>query len=96
MAVSCFCTVFNTEFEKLCDCLLLFRFNTFVNIDFIQIKIGHPWGIWSYFCGSSLRGEVGWVRGCVETGGVGTKLRRETSTSVRMGDSWWEERCLYF
>ena len=38
MTVS-FCTVFNTKFEKLCDCLLLFRFNTFVNIDFKHIPI---------------------------------------------------------
>ena len=50
--------------------------------------------------GSNLRGEVGlssrWVGWCVETGGVGTKLRPETSSSVGMCGSWWEERCLYF
>ena len=32
----------------------------------------------------------------MKTGGVGTKSRPETSASVRMGDSQWEERCLYF
>ena len=30
---------FNAEFEKLCDYLLLFRFNTFVNIDFKHIPM---------------------------------------------------------
>ena len=30
----------------------------------------------------------------VEAGGVGTKLRPKTSTSVSMRDSWWEERFL--
>ena len=28
----------------------------------------------------------------VEVGGVGTKLRPMTSTSVSVGDTWWEER----
>ena len=27
----------------------------------------------------------------MEGGGVGTKLRSKASTSVSMGDSWWEE-----
>ena len=31
---------------------------------------------------------------CVEVRGVGTKLRPKMSTSVPMGDSWWEERFL--
>ena len=34
-----FCTVFNAEFEKLCDYLLIFHFNTFVNKDFKHIPI---------------------------------------------------------
>ena len=28
----------------------------------------------------------------METGGLGTKLRLKTITSLSMGDSWWEER----
>ena len=43
-----------------------------------------------------------WVRGLVnfrtrlsvEPRGLGTKLRPKASTSVSMGDSWWEERFL--
>ena len=35
-----------------------------------------------------------WMRWCVEAGGVGTKLRPKASTSVSIGDSWWEERFL--
>ena len=34
------------------------------------------------------------TRWCVEVGGVGTKLKPKVSTSVSMGDSWWEERFL--
>ena len=34
------------------------------------------------------------TRWCVEARGVGTKLRPKTSTSVSMGDRWWEERFL--
>ena len=30
----------------------------------------------------------------MEAGGVGTKLRPKASTSVSVGDSWWEERFL--
>ena len=30
----------------------------------------------------------------MEVGDVGTKLRPKASTSVSMGDSWWEERFL--
>ena len=30
----------------------------------------------------------------MEAGGVGTKLRPKATTSVSMGDSWWEERFL--
>ena len=30
----------------------------------------------------------------MEAGGVGTKLRPKLSTSVSMGDSWWEDRFL--
>ena len=32
----------------------------------------------------------------MDTGGVGTKSRPKTSASVGVGDSRWEERCLYF
>ena len=32
------------------------------------------------------------TRWCVEVGGVGTKLRPRASTSVSVGNSWWEER----
>ena len=34
------------------------------------------------------------TRWCVEAGDVGTKLRPRASTSVSIGDSWWEERFL--
>ena len=37
-----------------------------------------------------------WVGQCVDIEGVEAKLRPETSTSVGMGGSWWEERYLYF
>ena len=30
----------------------------------------------------------------MEASGVGTKLRPKASTSVSLGDSWWEERFL--
>ena len=30
----------------------------------------------------------------MEAGGVGTKLRPKVSTSVSLGDSWWEKRFL--
>ena len=30
----------------------------------------------------------------MKTGGDGTKLRSKASTSVSMGNSWWEERFL--
>ena len=40
--------------------------------------------------------ELGLSGWCVETGGVGTKSRPETSASVGMGDNQWEEICLYF
>ena len=30
----------------------------------------------------------------MEAGGVGAKLRPKVSTSVSVGDSWWEERFL--
>ena len=34
------------------------------------------------------------TRWCVEAGGIGAKLRPKASTSVSVGDSWWEERFL--
>ena len=34
------------------------------------------------------------MRWCVEAGGVRTKLRPKASTSVSVGNSWWEERFL--
>ena len=34
------------------------------------------------------------TRWCVEAGGVGTKLRPRASTSVSVGDSWWEKTFL--
>ena len=34
------------------------------------------------------------TRWCMETGGDEIKLRSKASTSVSMGDSWWEERFL--
>ena len=34
------------------------------------------------------------TRWCVEAGSVGAKLRPKASTSVSVGDSWWEERFL--
>ena len=34
------------------------------------------------------------MRWCVEARGVGTNLRPKASTSVSVGDSWWEERFL--
>ena len=37
-----------------------------------------------------------WAGWYVKMGSVGRKLRPETSTSVRMGDGLWKERCLYF
>ena len=37
-----------------------------------------------------------WVGWWLENGGVGPKLRPETSNSTGMGDSWWNERCLYY
>ena len=48
--------------------------------------------------GSLLRNEVGWdwVGSCAEIETVGTDFRPETSISIGMGDSWWEELCLYF
>ena len=53
------------------------------------------------FFDSLVRGLVNFrTRWCVEPEGVG-KLRPKASTSVSMGDSWWEERfhfrfCLVF
>ena len=48
--------------------------------------------------GCLMRGEVGWVR--ARLGGLwrmdGPKLRPETSTSIGMDDSWWNEMCLYY
>ena len=35
------------------------------------------------------------TRWCVEAGGVGTKLRPRASTSVSVGNSWWEESFLW-
>ena len=37
-----------------------------------------------------------WVGSCAEIETVGTDFRPETSISIGMGDSWWEELCLYF
>ena len=47
--------------------------------------------------GSLMRGEMDWFRASL--GGVWRidrpKVRPETSTSVGMGDSGWDKRCLY-